>query len=69
MAAVDSLNRAYANVAAALEAATLNPKPSYSEQGRTVSWTEYVAMLSTQLEAIRLQIRKATPFEIRSVGR
>lgn len=69
MAAVDSLIQAQTNIATQLAAVTANPKPSYSIDGKTVSWTEYQAMLIQQLETLAEQIQTiGGPFEVRSVG-
>lgn len=38
---LDDLKAGYAALCAALRDAALNPQPSYSEKGRSVSWNDY----------------------------
>lgn len=48
---------------------TASPKPSYSVDGESYSWTEYFEALMRQLEAIDAALQRANgPFEIRSQG-
>jgi len=53
MSAVDDLGTAITQVAAQIKDITLNPKPSYSVNGQSVSWESYLSMLTEQL--IKLQ--------------
>ena len=53
MSAVDDLGTAITQVAAQIKDITLNPKPSYSVNGQSVSWESYFSMLTEQL--IKLQ--------------
>ena len=53
MSAVDDLGTAITQVAAQIKDLTLNPKPSYSVNGQSVSWESYLSMLTEQL--IKLQ--------------
>ena len=53
MAAVDSINAAITNVAAQIASITANPQPTYSVDGQSVSWSEYLAMLTKQMEDLQ----------------
>jgi hypothetical protein len=57
MAAIDNLQQAYNNITALLASITANPKPTYSVDGRSISWESYVAMLTKQLEVLNQQIQ------------
>lgn len=46
---LDHLKAAYANIATQLAEMTASPKPSYSSNGRSVSWGEHFNNLMTQL--------------------
>ena len=64
MSAVDDLGTAITQVAAQIKDLTLNPKPSYSVNGQSVSWESYLSMLTEQL--IKLQTAQqslAGPFQ------
>jgi hypothetical protein len=68
--ALDNLNTAYANVAQQIAAITANPQPSYSENGRSLSWSEYLALLIDKQKALLQAIQLAGgPFEIVSRAR
>lgn len=53
MAATDDLQAAINQIAAQLKDITANPKPDYSVNGQSVSWSSYVQMLADQL--VKLQ--------------
>lgn len=55
-----SLESARAKMAARLDDALTNPKPDYSEAGRSVSWASYVDMLTRNLEVIERAIARAS---------
>jgi len=64
MSAVDDLGTAITQVAAQIKDITLNPKPTYSVNGQSVSWESYLSMLTDQL--IKLQTAQqslAGPFQ------
>lgn len=62
---LDNLNAAYANVAQQIADVTANPQPSYSENGRSVSWSEYLSLLIDKQKALLQAIQMAGgPFEI-----
>lgn len=64
MAVLDSLTTAKANLAATLASITAAPKPSYSIDGQSVSWSEYHAMLVAQIKLLNDLIQvEGGPFE------
>lgn len=65
----DNLQTALDNIAARLADVTANPKPSYSVDGESVSWTEYFNALTQQQLALEQALQRANgPFEVRSRG-
>lgn len=57
-------------IAARLVEVTAENKPTYSVDGKSVSWESYVAMLSNQLEKIEAALARASgPFEERIQAR
>lgn len=65
----NNLATAYSNACANLAAALANPQPSYSENGRSMSWNEYVRMLQDAVSASKTSLLAALqtangPFEI-----
>lgn len=63
MAAIDDLKEASDNLAAAIKAATVSPKPNYSVDGQSVSWGDYLAMLIAQKKSLDAAIAQSEPFE------
>ena len=64
-AALANLQAAYQNISQQLAAITANPQPSYSENGRSVSWTEYFNSLIDKQKSLLEAIQMAGgPFEI-----
>jgi hypothetical protein len=59
----DNLKAVKENIAARLAEITASPKPSYSIDGQSVSWTEYFNSLVQQLKEI--EAREQEPWEIR----
>lgn len=57
MAVLDDLNTAKANIAARLVDITANPKPDYSIDGQSVSWTSYFNSLIGQMDALNRLIQ------------
>ncbi len=47
---------------------TASPKPSYSLDGQTVSWGEYLARLQATVDWCERKLAGAEPFEISSQG-
>lgn len=55
-------------VLALMAAITENPKPSYSIDGQSVSWSDYLSQLRESVEWCDRQLARAEPFEIHSQG-
>jgi len=68
MAAIDDLRSAKDNMAANLLAITANPKPSYSIDGQSVSWSEYHKMLLEGITSISLLIEQNDPQQSTTYG-
>ncbi|VTR93212.1 unnamed protein product [Gemmata massiliana] len=49
---LQNLQATYANICAQLAEITANPKPTYSTDGRSVSWGEHFNNLAAQLEKL-----------------
>jgi hypothetical protein len=60
----ENLSTALDNLTAAYAAAVVSPKPSYSEGGRSVSWTEYLESLTRQIQTIKTLLGQAAPIEV-----
>lgn len=55
------------NLVAKMVTESANPKPSYSEDGRSISWGEWWASRMSELEALEKRIQMAQgPFSKRS---
>lgn len=52
------------NLLTAITEATANPKPSYSNGPRSVSWTEYMNGLMQQLQSVEERLARAEPVEV-----
>jgi len=64
-----NLDTAIDNIAARLAEMSANPKPNYSLDGESYSWSELFSMLSTKMEGLEKARQRADgPFEIRSQG-
>jgi hypothetical protein len=69
MTAQQNLQTAYDNLAAQLASITASPKPDYSENGRSISWSAYRSSIIKDMEDLLIQIQHAEgPFEVRSSG-
>jgi hypothetical protein len=55
------------NIRAILVEITANPKPSYSINGKSVSWESYKTSLMNDLRSLR-EMSNEDPFEISSIG-
>lgn len=64
MSYLDDLATARDNFAAKLAEISVSPKPSYSIDGQSVSWTDYYRFLSDQVDKLNEQIAAGQPFEI-----
>jgi hypothetical protein len=47
---------------------TANPKPTYSLDGQTVSWNDYLAALQATVDWCERKLAGEEPFEIHSQG-
>jgi hypothetical protein len=47
---------------------TASPKPSYSLDGQSISWNDYLAQLQRTVEWCDAQLAGEEPFEIHSTG-
>ncbi len=56
------------NTLAVIADITASPKPSYSIDGQSISWGEYLAQLQATVEWCDKQIAGNEPFEILSQG-
>lgn len=65
----ENLDSAIDNVCRQLKDLTDNPKPSYSLDGESYSWSEHWAMLNRQLIDLEKSRQRADgPFEARTTG-
>lgn len=63
--ALDNVNAAILNVSAIIARITANPQPSCSVQGVSISWSEYLSMLTDQLEKLeQASIYLSEPYEL-----
>ncbi|MGE3406810.1 MAG: hypothetical protein AB7I37_08355 [Pirellulales bacterium] len=54
---------------AAMAAMTADPKPSYSIDGQSVAWSEYLARLQATVDWCDRKLADEEPFEVHTVGR
>lgn len=65
-----NLESARDNLATILAEITADPKPSYSVEGKSISWNEYQSMILSQMANLEAMIQRAAgPFELRTRGR
>jgi hypothetical protein len=57
-----------AQVLTVLAEITACPKPSYSIDGQSVSWSDYVAMLTKQVETLNELINQESPYILTSTA-
>lgn len=50
---LDDLRASYQQLCAKLAEVTANPKPTYSEKGRSVSWDQHRASILEQIKSLR----------------
>lgn len=66
----ENLTTALNQIATQLADLTAAPKPSYSVNGRSISWGEHFAALTARYEEIEKMLQRADgPFELRSTVR
>lgn len=67
--ALDNVNTAIVNVTALIASITANPQPTYSLDGQSVSWSEYLATLTAQLEKLQeAAVVLSGPYQLISQG-
>ena len=67
--ALDNVNTAISQVTALIVTVTANPQPTYSVQGVSVPWSEYLSMLTDQLEKLQQSaIFLSGPYELVTMG-
>lgn len=64
----ENLATTKSNMLATLASITANPKPTYSIDGQTVSWTEYQKFLLESIERINTLLNSEGPYEEISIG-
>lgn len=65
--ALENLTTARDNVAAVLAQITASPKPTYSVEGKSVSWESYFSALVSRLEDLdRAILRLGGPYELQT---
>lgn len=52
MAAIDDIETSISNISATIAEITASPKPSYSIDGQTVYWNEYLETLTQKLQGL-----------------
>lgn len=64
-AALANIQTSIQQVSALIVQITANPQPSYSVQGVSVSWSEYLAQLTEQLNKfMELQVILSGPYQL-----
>ena len=63
-----TLATAQANLAAKLLEATANPRPTYSVEGQSVSYGDYLRMIQDAMKAINEMATALVPYEVKSVA-
>ena len=68
-AALANINTAIQNVSSLIQQITLNPQPSYSVQGVSVSWADYLSLLVEQQAKLQeIFIFLSGPYELCTQG-
>jgi hypothetical protein len=65
---VEQLRAIRAQTLARIAEITASPKPSYSLDGQSVSWGDYLAKLRSTVDWCERKLAGEEPFEIRSQG-
>jgi len=68
MTTLEDLLEIKANLVLAIKTATASPKPNYSIDGQSVSWSTYLDSLWAKLNNVNAMIAAEQPFEIVSRG-
>ena len=65
----ENLQSALNNIAALIKDLTALPRPTYSVDGKSYSWSDYLSMLITQQEALQKALVNAGgPYEVNTRG-
>lgn len=51
-----------------MEEITVSPKPSYTLEGQSVSWTDYLVQLQKTIDWCDAKLSQLQPYEIHSYG-
>lgn len=62
MALVDTLRAARDQAAANLQLALTSPRPNYSIDGESVSWSDYTDKMQQMIEKLQKQINSLSPY-------
>jgi hypothetical protein len=68
MADSDTISTIKTQALANISTITASPKPTYTIDGQTVSWNDYLKLLQQTVEWCNKQLAAETPFEHRSQG-
>ena len=68
MSDVEQIRTIKANTLAQMAEVSSQKKPSYSENGQSFSWTEYLEYLQRRVDWCNQQLASEEPFEIDSQG-
>jgi len=68
MSNLDEINTIKANTLAQMAEVSAERKPSYSEDGQTFSWTEYLEHLQRRVDWCNSQLAAEDPFEFPTQG-
>lgn len=65
---VEAIQTIKAQALAMIAQLTASPKPSYSLDGQTLSWSDYLIRLQETVDWCERKLAGAEPFEIQSQG-
>lgn len=68
MTNLDQINTIKANTLAQMAEVSSLKKPSYSENGQTFSWTQYLEYLQRRVDWCNAQLAAEDPFEFPTQG-
>jgi hypothetical protein len=68
MSNLDQINTIKANTLAQMATVSAERKPSYTEDGQTFSWTEYLDHLQRRVDWCNRQLAGEDPFEFPTQG-
>jgi len=68
MSDIETIATIRSQVLATIAAITADPKPSYTIDGQSVAWNDYLGQLRESVEWCDRQLAREEPFEFRSQG-